>query len=135
MIEAFEDRYGGNQPTIHGAKLAAWERLCMSLRVEDKWHHLGFARGCRSLRFSRFERRVGATNLSRIDRMYISDDLGARGNMIEILVGTCMLDHSLVMLVVHDDKRLTPLSMRIPESIQVDEQLGGQIEHLWTWLT
>ena len=53
--------------------------------------------------------------------MYISDDLGVRGDTIEILAETCMSDHCRVMLVTHEDARLTSLSLRIPESIQTDE--------------
>ena len=75
------------------------------------------------------------TNLSRIDRMYISDDLGIRGGTIEILVVTCMFDHYPVMLVTHENAWPTSLSLRIPESIQIYEKLGDMIEHLWTRLT
>ena len=39
MIEALEDQCGGSQTMTHGVELAAWEWLCMSLGVEDVWHH------------------------------------------------------------------------------------------------
>ena len=45
MLETVEDRCSGSQTTMHGSKLAAWEQICMFLRLEDVWHHLGFARG------------------------------------------------------------------------------------------
>ena len=83
----------------------------------------------------RFDRQVGGTNLFMIDRMYINDFIRERGGMIAILVGTFMLDHSLVMLATYDGKQLTALMMCIPESILVDEQLGGLIHHLWMGLT
>ena len=44
MLESPEDRRGGSLTTIHGSKLAAWERLCMMMRISDSWHHPGFAR-------------------------------------------------------------------------------------------
>ena len=39
------------------------------------------------------------------------------------------------MLVAYDGEQSAVISMCIPESIQVDEQLGRLIEHLWTELT
>lgn len=73
MIEAPSDRIGGSHTTIHGSKLAAWERLCMTLWIDDVWHHEGFGQEQDSLTFSRSVRRVGGSNLSRIDRFYVSD--------------------------------------------------------------
>lgn len=35
MIEALEDQVGGSRVRMHGAELAAWERFCMSLRIDD----------------------------------------------------------------------------------------------------
>ena len=52
--------------------------------------------------------------------MYISDVLGARGGTIEILAGTCMSDHSLVILVAHDGEWPADLTLRIRKSIQID---------------
>ena len=117
MIEAHEDQCGGSQTTIHGSELASWESLCMSLRIEDAWHHPGYAQGSRSFRFSHSDRWAGVTNLSWIDRMCISDDLGARGGTIEILAEMCIFDYSVVMLVAHEHARSIFLSLRIPESI------------------
>ena len=107
----------------------------MTMRLEDAWHHPGFSRGSRSLQFSRSDRRVGGTNLSRIDRLYISEDFGMRGGTCEILAGTCMSDHSPVMLVTHEDMRLSSFALRIPESMQTDEGLSDRIEGLWSGLT
>ena len=84
--------------------------------------------------FSRSDRRIGGTNLSRIDRMYISDFFGDRGGTIVILSGTCMSDHSPVMLVMSKGERRTSSSLRIPESLQTEEQFAGQIEQLWSQL-
>ena len=44
MIESPEDRQGGSQITVHGTELAAWERLCMALGLQDVWHLADFAR-------------------------------------------------------------------------------------------
>ena len=33
MLESLKDRIGGSHVTIHGSELAAWEQLCMSLRI------------------------------------------------------------------------------------------------------
>ena len=135
MIETPEDRCRGSQITVHGSERAAWEQLCMTMRLEDAWHHPGFSRGSRSLQFSRSDRRVGGTNLSRIDRMYISEDSGMRGGTCEILAGTCMSDYSPVMLVIHEDMRPSSFALRIPESMQTDAGLSDGIEGLWSGLT
>ena len=120
---------------MHGSERAAWEQLCMTMRLEDAWHHSGFSRGSRNLQFSRSDRRVGGTNLSRIDELYISDDLGMRGGTSEILAGTCMSDHSPIMLVTHEDLCWSSFSLRIPEGMQTDEGFSDSIERLWTGLT
>ena len=135
MIETPEDRCGGSQITLHGSERAAWEHLCMTMRLEDAWHHPGFSRGSRSLHFSRLDKRVGGTNLSRIDRLYISEDFGMRGGTCEILAGTYMSDHSPVMLVTHEDMRLSSFALRIPESMQTDVGFSDGIEGLWSGLT
>ena len=44
MLEDPEDRRGGSFATIQGAELAAWERLCFSLRISDVWHADAFDR-------------------------------------------------------------------------------------------
>ena len=82
MIEAPSDRIGGSHVTVHGSELAAWERICMTLRIDDVWHHEDFGRGHGSLLFSRSDRRIGGSNLSWIDRFYVSDWIGARGGSV-----------------------------------------------------
>ncbi|KAI5067663.1 hypothetical protein GOP47_0018191 [Adiantum capillus-veneris] len=131
MIEAPEDRLGGNEVTNHGSELATWENLCMSLRFSDVWHHEGFARERDSLLFTRSGRRIGGTNLSHIDRMYISDMLGDRGGSIGIMAGTCMSDHFLVVLVLAVGDRCFSQSLRIPQSVQIDESLAERVEEIW----
>ena len=84
------------------------------------------------MHFSRLDRRVGGTNLSRIDRLYISEDFGMRGGTCEILAGSCMSDHSPVMLVTHEDLRHFAFALRIPESMQTDSGFSDEIEGLWT---
>ena len=100
----------------------------MSLRLD----HPRFATGRGSLSFSRSIQHIGGMNLSRIDRMYISDFFGDRGSTIKILFGTCILDHSPVMLVMSEGERQAPSSLRIPESLQMDELFVIQIEYLWS---
>ena len=131
MIEAPEDRCGGGHVTVHGSELAAWERLCLSLRISDVWHSVGFSRESGSLHFSRSDRRIGSTNLSRLDRMYASDLILDRGGSVGILGGTCMSDHSPVMLVVDEGTRQCSQSLRIPESVQLDEKLADKVEQHW----
>ena len=131
MIEAPEDRCGGSQVTVHGSELAAWERLCMTLRIADVWHSEGFFRERDSLLFSRSDRRIGSTNLSRIDRMYVSDLLLDRGGSVGILSGTCMSDHSPVLMVLAEGTRSFSQSLRIPEGVQLDEGLTERIGELW----
>ena len=126
MIEAPEDQCGGSKTMVYGSELATWESLCMALWLEDARHHTGYARGNRNLHFSRFDRWAGGTNLLRIDRMYISNDFGARGGTIEILARTCMSNHFPVMLVTHEDIQPSSISLRIPESMQTYEQLSDR---------
>ena len=134
MIEAPEDRCRGTQVTVHGSELAAWERLCMTLRIADVWHSEGFSRERDSLLFSRSDRRIGSTNLSRIDRMYVSDLLLDRGGSVGILSGTCMSDHSLVLVVLIEGTRRFSQSLRIPERVQLDEtERVGEIWRQAAW--
>lgn len=58
MLEDIEDGQPGYDSDV---ALAAWERLCFSLRIFDAWHVDAF-RGI--LSFSRSNRRVGGSNLS-----------------------------------------------------------------------
>ena len=68
MIESFLDRVGGSHCTVHGMELAAWERLCLRLWIDDVWQVLSFGREAWSLAFSRSDRRLDGTNLARLDR-------------------------------------------------------------------
>ena len=123
MLEMTDDRRGGSLTTIHGAELAAWERFCLSLRLEDTWLHPCFARSQGSLAFSRLDRRVGSMIMSRIDWIYVSDMFGDCGGTVGILAGSHLSDHSLVMLVSSEGTRPTIGAMRIPASVQcVDGQ-------------
>ena len=132
MIEVPSDRIGGSHVTIHGSELASWERLCMSLRIDDVWHHEGFGREQGSLLFSRSDRRIGGSNLSRIDRFYVSDWLGARGGSTGILAGTSMSDHAPAVLVISDARRFEAHAVRIPESVQLDDELTESVEAVWS---
>ena len=81
MLERAEDRRGGSLSTILGAELAAWERLYLSLRLEDAWLHPCFARSQGSLAFLRSDKRVGGMNMSKIDGFYVSDMFGDCGDL------------------------------------------------------
>ena len=131
MLEAAEDRCGGSQITVRGSELAAWERLCMSLRIVDVWHSEGFSHEKDSLLFSRSDRRIGSSILSRIDRFYVSDLLLDRGGSVGILSGTCMSDHAPVMLVLAEKARSSSQALRIPESVQLDESLAERVKQQW----
>ena len=103
----------------------------MSLRIDDVWHHQGFGREQRSLLFSHSDRRIGGTNLSRIDRFYVSDWLGARGSSVGIFAGTSMSDHAPVILTIANARRFEAHAVRIPESVQLDEELTESVEAVW----
>ena len=90
------DRRGGRLTTVHGSELAAWERLCLAMHIEDAWLHSSFAWRPSSLDFSRFDQRMGGMNLSWIDRLYVSGWLSDWRGTIGVLAGTCLLDHSPV---------------------------------------
>ena len=131
MIEDVQDRRGGSLTTVHGAELAAWERLCLALHIEDAWHHPSFSRRADSLLFSRSDRRVGGMNMSRIDRFYVSGPVGDWGGHIGIHAGTCFSDHSPVMVVVSEGERGGSASIRVPASVQTDGILADQVGQLW----
>ena len=102
MLESLDDRVGGSQTLVHGQELAAWEQLCMTLRISDAWSHEGFSRAVGSLSFSRSDRRLGGTNLSKLDKFYISDSVGERAGTVGILAGTTFSDHVPAILVLKD---------------------------------
>lgn len=104
MIEAPGDRIGGSHVMVHGSELAAWERFCMALRIDDVWHLESFGRDHGSLLFSCSDRWIGGSNLSRIDRFYVSDWVGGRGGSIGILAGTSMSDHAPVVLSIAEPR-------------------------------
>ena len=137
MIEVPSDRVGGSHTTLQGSELAAWERLCLTLRIDDVWHHAGFGRERDSLLFSRSDHRVGGANLSRIDRFYASDWFRTRGGSTGILAGTTLSDHAPVILVIADEMRSTSSSVRIPEHVLLDRHLSERVEAMWAagpWL-
>ena len=49
MLEDPADRVGGSHVTVHGMELAAWERLCLALRLTDVWQHGAFSHSQGSL--------------------------------------------------------------------------------------
>ena len=120
---------------VHGTELAAWERLCMAVGLHDVWHLADFARERDSLRFSRSDRRIGGMNLSRIDRIYVSDALSDYEGTTSIIAGSCMSDHAPVVVVFRERDAHVSTVMRIPESVQLDESLTEQIEMIWGQIT
>ena len=51
ILESPEDRLGGHHVTIHESELAAWERLCMTLRISDAWFIESFSRAQEAFTF------------------------------------------------------------------------------------
>ena len=74
-------------------------------------------------------------NLSRIDRIYVSDALSNYGGMTSIIAGSCMLDHAPVVVVLRERDAHTSSVMRIPESVQFDESLTKHVEMIWGQLS
>ena len=103
----------------------------MTMRISDAWSHEGFARAVGSLSFSCLDRWLGGTNLSRLHRFYINDNVGERGGTVGILEGTTFSNHALVILVLEDQRRLAKPELRIPEAIVMDTSLIFEIEALW----
>ena len=81
--------------------------------------------------FSRSDRRIGGMNLSRIDRIYVSDALSDYGGMTSIIAGSCMSDHAPVAVVFREGGAHSSSALRIPESVQLDESLTEQVETIW----
>ena len=120
MLENPQDRRGGSMATIQGLELAHWERLVFKLRLVDTWHLGNIRRGTESLRFSRSDQRIGhsldvaeigtrgervhvGTNESRIDRIYLGENISTLEGDINILPGTTLSDHAPVVLnIVHN---------------------------------
>ena len=63
--------------------------------------------------------------------MYVSDLLLDRGGSVGILSGTCMSDHSPVLMVLAEGTRSFSQSLRIPERVQLDEGLTERVGELW----
>ena len=64
----------------------------------------GFARERDNLQFSHCDRWIGGTNLSRLNRFYVSDWLGARGGSIGILASTSMSEHAPEILAIVEER-------------------------------
>ena len=79
MIENVEDRIGGSNVVVHRYELVEWEKLCIKLRMQDVWSLHNFVRMSNSLLFSRSDRKMMGSNLSRIDRIYVNDFMGGIG--------------------------------------------------------
>ena len=84
MIEDPFDRKGGSVITIHGEELAAWERMCLKLQILDAWYMPNVYRSQESLLFTRSDRRIGGTNLSRLDRFYVGEAFVTHGGTIKL---------------------------------------------------
>ena len=117
MLESPEDRIGGGHATVHGSELAAWEQLCMSLRILNAWFLASFTRAQGSLSFSCSYRQLEGSNLARLDRFYVSDALCDRGGLIGILVGITFSDHAPVVLVLEEQRRPATQQLCILEAV------------------
>ena len=69
--------------------------------------------------------------MSRIDRFYVSGAVGDWGGFTGILAGTCLSDHSPVLLMVTQGARGGSAGLRVPACIQTDGTLADQIGQLW----
>ena len=70
----------------------------MRFRLQDTWSSQTFLRVPLSLSYSRSDRRVMGTNLSRIDRIYVTNMWQNVGGTIQIMPGTMFSDHALVIM-------------------------------------
>ena len=131
MIEDQQDRVGGSGVTIHGPELAAWERLCLDLRISDVWHMHNFYRPRESLRFSRSNRRLEGTNIARLDRFYVGECLAERGGTIQIVSGTTFSDHAPVLMTLLENASPKSKKLKIPNSILVKAEYKQHIVQIW----
>ena len=69
--------------------------------------------------------------MSRIDRIYVSDMFGDCGGTVGILAGSCLSDHSPVVLVSSGGRSRTVGAMRIPAGVQTDSGVALQVEQIW----
>ncbi len=116
MIEDPFDRKGGSVITIHGEELAAWERMCLKLQILDAWYMPNVYRSQESLLFTRSDRRIGGTNLSRLDRFYVGEAFVTHGGTIKIMPGTVFSDHALVLLQTFSQSNMiSNIYLKIPE--------------------
>mgnify|MGYP002774994443 FL=1 len=140
MLEQPSDRVGGSNSTIHGRELAAWERLVFKTRILDAWNVCSFSRLNGTLLFSRSNRRNvdgqlslrDSTNLSRIDRYYISDYFGSEGGFIGIMAGTTLSDHAPIILESRKSQPKRKAFIRIPDHLILDDSLKEEATLIWT---
>ena len=69
--------------------------------------------------------------MSRIDRFYVSDMFGDGGGTVGILSGSCLSDHSPVVLVSSGGRFCSVGATRIPVNVHTDSEVALQIEHIW----
>ena len=131
MIEDPLDRRGGSVATIHGEELANWERMCLKLCILDAWHMPNVYRSQESLCFSRSDRRIGGTNLSRLDRFYVGEAFVSNGGTITIMPGTTFSDHAPVILTTFGRSTTMPLRLRIPEKVMLDDRSYSRVRDIW----
>ena len=127
MIESPFDRVGGSLCTVHGVELAAWERLCLRLRIDAVWQMLSFGREAWSLAFSRSDRRLDGTNLARLDRFYVSDWCASRGDSVGIVAGSSFSDHAPVVIFVTLERQAHVPAIRILDSVIEDASSVGRL--------
>ena len=131
MIEDSDDRWGGSSYIVHGRELGEWEKLCMRFRLQDTWSSQTFVRVPLSLSYSRSDRRVMGTNLSRIDRIYVTDMWQNVGGTIQIMSGTIFSDHAPMIMHIVKERIGSSQNAKIPEAIILDDLYHKDVVRIW----
>ena len=109
-------------------------------RILDAWNVCSFSRLNGTLLFSRSNRRNldgqlslrDSTNLSRIDRYYISDYFGSEGGFIGIMAGTTLSDHAPIILESRKSQPKSKAFICILDHLTLDQSLKEEATLIWT---
>ena len=132
MIEDATDRLGGVGTTISGREAKCWDYFCFSFGLLDLWNVHSFLRIQGSLHFSRSDGSVAVTNLSRLDRFYASSVFWEAGGCLGIIPGSVISDHDPLKLHVTFAKRRYSKQLRIPPSLQSNDNHRMSITQIWS---
>ena len=89
--------------------------MCLKLSILDAWHMPNVYRSQGSLHFSRSDRRIGGTNISRLDRFYVGEAFFLNGGNINIMPRTFFSDQAPVILSTFGQSKMASMRFRIPE--------------------